>query len=238
MSTELLAALLGVCLSGCSAFRNNAIHGPDTPKALKTDKVQDQEVVREITNFYFNRCLHDTSPYPSQPAAALPASCGTAVQERNTIVFDLKNIIDNNYDVYARHFQQTDDTATFAGEVSAASLTAVATLVGVGDLKDILTTASTLTQSTTVSVQKDFFQQKTEYAILAEMDADRAKEWSVILQETGNDIDTYTLSNALNDLQQYKRAGTATAALTAITQQAGAQNSQSNQTIKTTLGVN
>ena len=223
-------------LSGC--IHNTVIKGPDTPDALKTGKLQNTKVRDEIVNFYYNKCLQDAPPTtPLTPPFTLESNCGSRKQQRDTIVYDLKNIIDNNYEAYARHFEQTADTANFAGEVSGASLTAVGTLVGATGLKDILTTASTLTQSTTVSMQKNYFQKQTEYAILSQMDASREKQWNVILQEMGKEEEDYPLSEALNDLQQYKRAGTGIAALTVMTQQSGADavtNQKKNSDLKTT----
>jgi hypothetical protein len=224
-------------LAGCGAFHNSAISGPDTPKALQINDKVDLSVMTELTNFYYNRCLQNTTAVPAAPLGTPDTNCGTRQEQRNTIIYDLKRIIDHNYDEYARHFQQTADVAIFTGEVAAASLTAVGTLVGATELKDMLTTASTLTQSTNVSIQKNFYQKETEYAILAEMDADRATRWSTIVQRIDDDLTDYPLSAALDDMQQYKRAGTATAALTEITQHAGAQKGTADNKVKETLGV-
>jgi hypothetical protein len=224
-------------LAGCGAFHNSAISGPDTPKVLKVNHKVNLSLMTEVINFYYNRCLQNTTVVPAAPLGTPDPNCGTRQEQRNTIIYDLKRIIDHNYDEYARHFQQTADITTFTGEVAAASLTAVGTLVGATELKDILTTASTLTQSTNVSIQKNFYQKQTEYAILAQMDADRATQWSTIVQRMDDNLTDYPLSAALDDLQQYKRAGTATAALTAITQKAGAEKGAADKTINDTLGV-
>jgi len=229
--------MIFLILDSASCIHNGVVRGPDTPMALQTGKKVNKNVMNEIQNFYYNRCLEDSSTLPIAPLAAPSPNCGSRIEQRNTIIYNLKSIIDNNYEDYARHFEITADTASFAGEVSAASLTAVGTLVGASDLKNILTTASTLTQSTTLSLQKNYFQKQTEYAIVSEMDADRKNQWSVILQLTSKTVDDYPLSQALNDLQQYKRAGTAVAALTAITQQAGAQTQNADQKVKKTLKV-
>jgi hypothetical protein len=103
-------------------------------------------------------------------------TCVQDRKERDTIVYDLKMIIDRNYEDYAHAFERTQDTAHFLGETSGASLTAVATLVGVSATKDILTAASTFVQSTSVSAQKNFYQKQTSYAILNVMDSDRAQK--------------------------------------------------------------
>jgi hypothetical protein len=224
-----LSACLLVCiLSSTSCLHNSAMRGPRTPTPLAVSSKNDLYVLNEIQNFYYGRCLQNNNPLPSTTIVAPDVwtgiNCGTDRQKRDAIVHDLKMIIDHNYEDYARNFQQTADTTNLIGEVGATSLSAVSTLVGVGDLKDILSTASTLTQATNTSIQKNYFQKQTDYAILAEMNAERLKEWSQIADAMkNNDVNTYSLSAALDNLQEYKRVGTAIVALTTIGQQAGAQ---------------
>ena len=156
-------------------------------------------------------------------------------EERDTIIYDLKIIIDRNYENYAGSFERTEDTSIFLGETSAASLTAVATLVGASPTKDILTTASTLVQSTSVSAQKNFYQKQTSYAILNVMDSDRATKWAAIYDlMVKYGIDKYPLSAALSNLLDYRKAGTALQALTSIQQTAGATKATAAVDIKNT----
>jgi Bacterial Ig-like domain (group 3) len=231
-----VVALNSLVATGC--IRNGAITGPVLPSPLR---VKSNYVLNEIQNYYDGNCLqagnlivtNGRASQGSQPTQNA-ANCGTERQKRDAIIFDLKTIIDINYNDYAIHFQQTADTTTFVGEVAAAGLTGVGTLVA-GGLKDILTTASTLTQSTNVSIQKDFFQKQTEYAILAQMNADRLTTWGQIVDRMkSNDVTTYPLNQALNDLFEYRRVGTATAALTSIEQQAGAQSVTASKQINDT----
>jgi hypothetical protein len=234
-----LLLLIPLCV-GCS-MHNSVIRGPDTPTSLrprsKTDPGSDPDITNEIKNFYFGRCLEDTTPFPTAPLSTPAPNCGSRREQRDTIIYNLKRIIDSNYDAYARNFQQTADSTNFGGEVASASLTAVATLVGVTDLKDILTTASTLTQSTSVSIQKNYFQKQTEYTILAQMDGDRLTKWNEIVQFMKKDVGEYTVGAALDDLQEYRREGTAVAALTALTQQASAKANAAAITLSNTRGV-
>jgi hypothetical protein len=215
----LTSILLPASLGGC-ALHNNIVKGPDTPKALAVNSKMQSDLTTEINNFYGNDCASDPSNedcYASNESKA----------QRNAIIYDLKRIIDRNYHDYSLHFEQTQDTISLAGEVSSASLTAVGTLVGATGLKDILTTASTLTQSTNISIQKNYFQKQTAYAILSAMDANRAKQWEQITNMMSEDTEDYSLKAALHDLQQYKDAGTAVAALTSLSQQASVQQKDS-----------
>ncbi|PYX69761.1 MAG: hypothetical protein DMG72_20070 [Acidobacteria bacterium] len=208
LSAKLLALICAMLITlGCATVR-----GPRVPRVFKIDKTKDTEVLDEVKNYRDGKCLNDKT-----------RDCPPGRKERDTIVYDLKMIIDRNYEDYAHAFERLQNTAIFLGETSGASLTAVATLVGATQTKDILTTASTLAQSTSVSAQKNYYQKQTSYAILNVMDSDRANKWSKIYDNLATlDVDKYPLSAALSDLVDYRRAGTAFQALTSIQQAAGA----------------
>jgi len=129
---------------------------------FKIDKVSDTRVLTEVQNYRDGKCLDDHKK-----------DCKPDRVERDTIIYDLKLIIDRNYEDYALSFERTQDTSILLGETSAASLTAIATLVGASPTKDILTTASTLVQSTSISAQKNYYQKQTSYTILNVMDSQR-----------------------------------------------------------------
>jgi hypothetical protein len=195
--------------------------GPRVPKVFVIDQKRDNEVFEEVRKYRDGTCLNNNTK-----------ECRA---ERDIIVYDLKMIIDRNYEEYAHAFERTQDTAIFLGETSGASLTAVATLVGATATKDILTTASTLAQSTSVSAQKNYYQKQTSYAILNVMDSDRAKKWSKIYDNLSTlDVEKYPLSAALSDLVDYRRAGTAIQALTSIQQAAGAVKEEAGAAVEKT----
>lgn len=159
-SLALLALSIAmVLMSSCASIK-----GPRVPAVFVIDKESDSRVLTEVKNYRDGKCLNDSTK-----------DCKPDRSERDTIIYDLKMIIDRSYENYAGSFERTEDTAVFLGETSAASLTAVATLVGLSPTKDILTTASTLVQSTSVSAQKNYYQKQTSYAILNVMDSQRAK---------------------------------------------------------------
>jgi hypothetical protein len=207
-------------LSGCASIR-----GPKTPTVFLVDKETNKDVLSEV-QIYRDGCKKidkNTVCTDDQiKGYCLHKPTGENCRaDRDTIIYDLKKIIDHNYESYARTFEQTQDSSIFAGEVSAASLTAVATLVGASDLKDILTTASTLVQATSTSVQKNFYQKQTSYSILNVMNGDRAKEWATIYDKMErNGADNYSLGEAMDNLIAYRQAGDAIHALASIQQSA------------------
>jgi hypothetical protein len=202
-----LASMMMCFLPGCASIK-----GPRVPAVFVIDKETDNRVLSEVQNYRDGKCIGDATK-----------TCTPDRTERDTIVYDLKLIIDRNYENYAGSFERTEDSSIFLGEVSGASLTGVATLVGATATKDILTTASSLVQSTSVSAQKNYYQKQTSYAILNVMDSERAKKWAAIYDLlVKNNIDKYPLSQVLSDLVDYRKAGTALQALTSIQQTAGA----------------
>ncbi len=241
--TILLLVPVVISFTGC--LHNSALFGPNTPKALTAVRARDSYILNEIQNYLMGKCLQANNPLPGITVAADSISslttvtsinCGQSRQTRDIIVYDLKLVIDLNYSDYARHFQETSDTTNVIGEIGSASLSAVSTLVGAGEIKDILATASSLTTATNVSFQKNYFQKQTGYAILAAMNAARLKQWSQIADALKkNDIDTYSLSAALSDLLEYKRVGSATAALTIMQEQSSVQGDAAKGEIQKTM---
>jgi len=259
--SRLTPVALGLCLciplilvfSGC-AIRgvNRSISGPDVPDALKIPKndekypgrITEQGVLTEISNFSLGQCLNadwNTKQAARTPVTATP-SCteGNSPDQsgRNKIIYDLKLILDRRYEQYAKNYEQVADTTTFAGEVSAASLSGIATIVGDAGEKAILALASTLTQTTVTSMQKNFYQKQASYAILAVMNSQRLDKWKDILQSMDKGLDVYPLAAALVDMEEYRTRGTAVFALQSIQQSAGMTQVQAAASINATKGIN
>lgn len=219
--------LLSLCLplalgmTGCVlGALHSSVNGPAVPKAFVVDKATNEAVLADIKNF--QACTSRTAP-----------KCDRA--ERDRIIYTLKLIVDGNYEVYARNFEQVADTSSFLGEVSAATLSGIAPIVGDVGTKDILALASTLTQATSVSMQKNFYQKQSSYAILVVMDAQRLQKWSQVYDRMDKlDVDGYSLAAALTDLAEYRTEGTAVKALTSIQQKAGQTENSAHGDIKKT----
>jgi hypothetical protein len=217
------AVLLVVCIGGTTGCLT--VSGPRLPKALIVTKEQDQAVLDEVARFKDGKCL----PNPGT------ATCPPSRAERDQIIYDLKMIIDRNYQDYAKSFEGTEDGSLFLGEITAATLSGTAGILADAGTKDILTLASTLAQSTSVSSQKNFYQKKTAYAIVVEMNAQRATKWSAIYDlMRNNNLNTYPLGAALSDLLEYRQQGTALQALASIEQNAGAKAEDAQDAVKET----
>jgi hypothetical protein len=107
-SITALSRARGICLSltlffattGCAVKAvNRSVSGPDTPRALRVNKAHDEAVLAEVKNFLNGKCLDDATQ-----------TCAQSTAERNRIIYDLKLIIDQNFEQYAKNYEQTSDT--------------------------------------------------------------------------------------------------------------------------------
>jgi hypothetical protein len=73
------------------------------------------------------------------------------------------------------------------------------------------------------SVEKNYFAQQSRIALIAKMDAERAKVLVQIEESKQLGINYYPLSAAMSDVQRYYQAGTLLSALKAVTEDAGIQ---------------
>jgi hypothetical protein len=162
-----------------------------------------------------NALKKEIATYRSSPQTVTP-------DIRNNIVQELIGVSDDHYMRMRNRLLNSQNTIGFVGEVTSTTLSAVAALLGDADLKSILSTASTLTQSTKTNIDKSFFSNSSTGTIVAKMDALRAAKLKTIVDGTAPNVglDHYGFEQALNDVRRYDDAGTVPAALIALAAQA------------------
>ena len=143
-------------------------------------------------------------------------------QNRNDLIERIMGVSDDHYISLRNNLLKSRNTLDFLGEVTSTTVSAVAAIVGDADTKSMLSTASTLTQSTKTSIDKAFYNNNSTEAIISKMDALRATKRQTITKAEGSDLKTYGLEAALGDIRQYDDAGTVPTALIAINADAGA----------------
>ncbi|WP_260702969.1 hypothetical protein [Edaphobacter flagellatus] len=148
-------------------------------------------------------------------------------EQRNDLQMRLKTISDSHYRTLRDGLNKNRNSLTFGAEVTGATLSAVSALIGDVDTKSILSTASTLVQSTKTSIDNQFFQQQSAAAIIAKMDASRDAEFVIIKTNELQEISGYGLEAALNDSLAYDQVGTIQSALVSLATDA-AQQSHTN----------
>jgi len=144
-------------------------------------------------------------------------------QNRNNLIERLIGIADDHYMTVRDSLLESRNTVGFAAETAATTLSAVSALLGDADTKSILSTASTLTQSTKIGIDKSFFKEKSTEAIVAKMDSLRAERRQVLTRHESEEVANYGLEAALNDARQYDFAGRPETALIALASDAASQ---------------
>jgi hypothetical protein len=103
-------------------------------------------------------------------------------------------------------------------------MTAATTLVGAGDVKDILAASLSAVEGTRLSIDKNFFREKTTESLISQMRASRNTKKAQIITSLGNrDVTSYPWDAVWPDLVDLYYAGTVPSALVEIASGAGAK---------------
>ncbi len=186
--------LLLLCLTGCARHKS-------VSQAVAPTLKDFQEIRRNIKTF---------RDKPDQVTR----------EQRNNIVEELVGIADADYDKKKAALQNGHSTAKFVTETLGTTLSSVSALLGDVDTKSILSTTSSLSQSTLTSAEKNYLADKANDAIVAKMDELRATQLKIIIDHRSDPIDAYGINAALNDAAAYDRAGSLHNALLSISGEA------------------
>ncbi len=142
---------------------------------------------------------------------------------RNQIAYRVMADVESGYGQF--EMRLTSQRATFetASDAIQLGITAATTVVGVGDVKDILAASLSAFQGTRLSYDKNWYREKTTEALLSQMRATRkTKQAQLILSLGTRDVVSYPLEAAWIDLVDFYYAGTVPSALVEIATTAGA----------------
>jgi hypothetical protein len=156
-----------------------------------------------------------------------------AKTQRNQIVFRIIAQIDAAYGAFELNLSTRRAGLQTGGDAAQLGLSAAATLVGASDIKDILSATSTAFQGTRLSVDKNFFEQKTTESLISQMRASRKNlQAQILLSLSSRDVNSYPLESAWGDVVNYYYAGTIPSALVDIAGKAGNDAVKADQTLK------
>jgi hypothetical protein len=156
-----------------------------------------------------------------------------AKTQRNQIVFRIIAQIDAAYGAFELNLSTRRAGLQTGGDAVQLGLSAAATLVGASDIKDILSATSTAFQGTRLSVDKNFFEQKTTESLVSQMRASRKNlQAQILLSLSNRDVNSYPLESAWGDVVNYYYAGTIPSALVDIAGKAGNDAVKADQTLK------
>jgi hypothetical protein len=142
---------------------------------------------------------------------------------RDEAVYGRMRAYDITFLAFMKSLSRESGGAVLGGDVLALTLSSLGATVGNAGTKAALATASGGVIGLKGDVSKELFYEKTMPAIIAQMQAQRAKVRAVI--ETGlvRSDDEYSLPKALIDLNLYEEAGSLPGAISGIVQNAGTE---------------
>ena len=193
-----LAACFGVSvLSGCAGLSGY----PDDP--------QNATNLTILRNTYFSPDSEDRYK-----------AAGTAERQgiRNEIVLKRMQIYDMEFSLFARDLSSANNSISIGSDLTALALSGLGATTGNAATKAALSAASGGVIAANGAIDKDLFYQKTVPAIIAQMQANRVKAETTVLQGLQKTDADYPLPRADLDLDVLNDAGSLNAAIATITQ--------------------
>ncbi|RUW36443.1 hypothetical protein [Mesorhizobium sp. M1E.F.Ca.ET.041.01.1.1] len=132
---------------------------------------------------------------------------------RNRIVYGRLAYYDMKYAEFVRNINAESNSINAGGNLAAITLTGIGAVTGTAATKSALSAASTAVLGGIGQVDKNLFYEKTMPALIAAMDATRAKTLLQISRSLRNSDDDYPLAAAFIDLNRYRDAGSIPSAI-------------------------
>jgi hypothetical protein len=222
-----LFALLSLCVSGCATCQKMGFSArrrrPGFPrlsydeKALIRDLEEKLDLPAKILGYYNLPSGRDGE--------------AKRKDQRDLIISGRLSLINLNYNQFLGEFslhKQAIDTGFDLGQIGVSLATAVSSSTGT---QSVLGATSAAIASTRLSVDKNFFYEKTVPVLISAMNARRKEALIPILEGVKRSDAKYPLPRALSDLDYYYFAGTFPGALQSIQKEAGQKEGKAEVTI-------
>ena len=144
-------------------------------------------------------------------------------QYRDSVVSARMWAIDLNYSTFATELSRERRNIGFLSALGIVGLTQTATLMTPVVTKDILTAVASGVVVAQQSYDQEILADRTVQVLLLQMQANRARVAARILTGLRSPTSDYPLILALQDVEDYYRAGTIAGALTSVTEAAGTE---------------
>lgn len=141
-------------------------------------------------------------------------------------------LMDMHYNQFIASASMNRKSIDTAGDAALLGLTFAGTITGGETAKTALAAAATGVTGLKLSIDKNFFYEKTMPVLVATMTAQRKQVLSSILQGRIKPTSQYSLANAIADLNSYYLAGTFIGALQTIQSEAGKSETEANAKIE------
>ncbi|MCZ6771653.1 MAG: hypothetical protein O7G83_06655, partial [Proteobacteria bacterium] len=210
---SLICSLL--ILTGCGTFEN-----PGAPK-LSFDVNKDIMQLEE----HFSNAASIEGYYKS----------GQLKTDRNKFIIGRLVLINIHYIEFIRKFAVDKAQLDSAIDITTIGVDLAITLAGGASTKAILGAISAGLTSTKITIDKNFFQEKTVPVLVGEMNARRKEMLIPIIQGMVENVDVYRFEQAVIDLQTYYEAGTFIGALQSIQKDSGKKETEADEEIEEIL---
>jgi hypothetical protein len=241
MSTKVRKVTFAIALlpllSGC--LKNQLRLQPNPPpeitsKAGVNDLLADGWLSKYHIRLKEGLCPDDKPPQSGQCANGTYTA--VVIAERNAYIGAIQAKIDESYDNFKASLYAGHAYLTVGTDLAVLGLSGAGSVIADTAIKSILAATSAGVVGSTASIDKQVLNQQNTLAIIATMDAQRATENAIIVQQEKNaSITEYPLETALLDLRAYYVQGTVLAALEGIQGNAQTQKQKADQTVSDTL---
>jgi hypothetical protein len=203
--TRRLAAILFSCVSllltGCASLEGYA-----------TDPENTNATLTNINPYFDGTKEQDYYSSAADDAVRTP--------KRDAIVVARMRGYDIEFSKFERELLGGSNTISISSDLTGLVLAGLTSTVGSAGTKAALGAASAGVLGANSAINKDLYYQKTIPALIAQMEANRAKRKLTIIQGLGLPDSKYSLAAALSDLDDYRDAGSIPDAISSITQSA------------------
>jgi len=148
------------------------------------------------------------------------------VEKRNKFIAGRLVLYDLEYMRFIARFRLSQAQASTAFDSVALGLGFATSIAGGAHTKSVLGAVTTALTGLRTSYEKNFFEDKTTAALVAQMTAGRKAALVPIIAGTKAPITEYPLTTAIVDLSNYEMAGTIDGALVGIQSDAAAKDAQ------------
>jgi len=156
-----------------------------------------------------------------------------ALALRNEIAYHVMADIEANYGRFEMNLTTQRAGFETGSDAIQLGITAATTVIGAGDVKDILGASLSAFEGTRLSYDKNFFREKTTESIIAEMRAARKTKQAELIKSLANrKVVDYPWDAVWIDLIDFYYAGTVPSALVEIANTAGTKADAASTTLK------
>jgi hypothetical protein len=205
-ATACLVLFLILPLEGCLHIQRPAVPPTLTRKALQ-----------EYTVAEFQ------TDYAGYKTAVASGQYDQAVVRRDAMINRVSVDIERNYREYEAALHTTRATTDIAGDITELGIAATASVMGDAGITELLAASLTAFKGSRLSVDKNYFREKTTEALIAKMQAQRDRIRNRITEKMSSlGVRQYNFEEAWKDLVQFFYAGTLPGGIQALTNDAGA----------------